>query len=455
MKILMAVHHFPPHYSGGAEWRTLRTAMALQQRGHTVRVVAIESIQSDPVQGFTWYDEIYEGVHIRRLSFNMRSAPDYFRWQYDNPWVGSHIEAMLRVEQPDVFHMVGGYLITASALAAAERVNIPRVISLTDYWWICPRISLLRTDGSISDLPVRAENCVRCLAEERRRFRLPGKIAPGVMDFFWRQQRQDIDQINERMSFLMDTLNRVNAIICPSQFLMATYARMGIHPRLMRFMRQGRDFPGLTPEQTQKTPSSVLRIGYIGQIAKLKGVHVLIEAVRKLPHAKLQLDIYGDLSAFPRYSEMLKQMLAGDPRIRLMGMYDRLSAALQELDVVVVPSLWYENSPNSILEAFAHCTPVITSNLGGMAELVQDGQNGMLFAPGDSDDLARHIQCLLDDPARLEVLRSGIQPIKCIAQEMDELEMLYNQVTNTYPLAKPEGSKVVVEQTGMSGEKPG
>lgn len=454
MKILMAVHHFPPHYSGGAEWRTLRTAVALQQRGHKVRVVAIESIQSDPTQGLTWFDEVYDGVHIRRLSFNMRSAPDYFRWQYDNPWVGSHIEAMLRVEQPDVFHMVGGYLITASALAAAERVKIPRVISLTDYWWICPRISLLRTDGSISNIPVRAEDCVRCLGEERRRFRLPGKVAPTVMDVYWKQQHHSIQQINDRLSFLLDTLNRVNAIICPSQFLQTIYARMGINPRLMRFVRQGRDFPGLTPEMTQKEPSTVLRIGYIGQIAKLKGVHVLIEAVRKLPEAPVQLDIYGELHAFPRYSALLEQMAAGDPRIRLRGTYERLSLALKELDVVVVPSLWYENSPNSILEAFAHNTPVITSNLGGMAELVHEGQNGMLFNPGDSSDLARLIQCLLEEPSRLDTLRSGIEPIKSMREEMDELEMLYNQVINTHPASQREAGSTLTEQSGKSGDRP-
>lgn len=455
MNILLAVHHFPPHYSGGAEWRTLRTAVALQQRGHKVRVVAIESIQSEPAQGLTWFDEVYEGIHIRRLSFNMRSAPDYFRWQYDNPWVGSHIEAMLRVEQPDVFHMVGGYLITASAMAAAERVQIPRVISLTDYWWICPRISLLRTDGTISDIPIQPENCVRCLGEERRRFRLPGKFAPAVMELYWKQQRQSIEQINERMSFLLGTLNRVNAIICPSRFLLNIYARMGISPRLMRFVRQGREFPGLTPEMIQKTASPVLRIGYIGQIAKLKGVHVLIEAVRTLTGAPVQLDIYGDMSAFPKYSALLMELAAGDPRIRLLGTYERLSLALKELDVVVVPSLWYENSPNSILEAFAHATPVITSNLGGMAELVRDGENGMLFAPGDSDDLARQIQCLLDDPSRLDRLRSGIQPIKSMAEEMDELEMLYNQVTNMVSAEQREGDSAVTGLSGKSGDRPG
>jgi glycosyltransferase involved in cell wall biosynthesis len=429
MNILMAVHHLPPHYSGGAEWRTIRTAVALQQRGHRVRVVAIESIRGEPGEGVTWFDEVYEGVQVRRLSFDMKSAPDLFRWQYDNPWVGAHIEALMRIEQPDLFHMIGGYLITASALNAAFRATIPAVVSLTDYWWICPRISLLRSDGNLSTLPVRAEQCVRCLGEEKRRFRLPGQVLPGLMDLYWRQQHDSIQRIDDRLSYLLGTLNQAKAILCPSEFLRGVYAQMGIDRERMYYVRQGRDFPGLTPEQVRKTPSPVLRIGYIGQIAKLKGVHVLIEAVRSLPGSALKLDIYGDLDAFPKYSAELRRRIGTDNRIRLAGTYQHLSPTLQEIDVVVVPSLWYENSPNSILEAFAHCTPVLTSNLGGMSELVHEGVNGLLFAPGDAADLAQKIRCILETPDILERLRGNIQPIKGLDAEMDELEAIYHDAT--------------------------
>lgn len=421
----MAVHHFPPHYSGGAEWRTLRTASALQRRGHQVRVVAIESIQGDPADGLTWIDEIYEGVNLRRLSFNLKSAPDPFRWQYDNPWIGAHIEAMLRSLQPDLFHMVGGYLITASALRAAQRANIPTVVSLTDYWWICPRISLLRTDGTLSTLPINPVQCARCLGEEKRRFRLPGKMLPSLMQFYWSKQHDQITRVDDRLHFLLDTLNQVSAIICPSEFLRGVYEQVGIAPEKMQYIRQGRDFPGLTMEMKRKTPSRGLRLGFIGQIAKLKGVHTMIEAVRSLPNAPLELVIYGDLTAAPKYTAQLRQLIGADTRIKLSGTYTDLTTTLREIDVVIVPSLWYENSPNSILEAFAHCTPVITSDLGGMAELVTDGKNGMLFEPGNVQALAQKISFLLDDPHLLDQLRAGIGVVKSLGQEMDELERIY------------------------------
>jgi glycosyltransferase involved in cell wall biosynthesis len=177
----------------------------------------------------------------------------------------------------------------------------------------------------------------------------------------------------------------------------------------------------------KKTPSSGLRVGYVGQIARHKGVHVLFEAARQMPDASLSVRAYGDTTSFPEYTARLRRLIAGDERLELAGVYrpQRLSQVLRELDVIVVPSLWYENSPNVILEAFGHRTPVVASNLGGMAELVRDGENGLLFAPGDAEGLARQLRRLLDDPRVLPALRTGIGLVKSVAQEMDELEEIY------------------------------
>ena len=97
--------------------------------------------------------------------------------------------------------------------------------------------------------------------------------------------------------------------------------------------------------------------------------------------------------------------------------------------MIIVPSVWYENSPNVILEAFAHKTPVIASNLGGMAELVKEQVNGLLFTPGDEVDLARQIKKIVGDPSTLDRLSQGIEPVKSLAQEIDEIEAIYRNIT--------------------------
>jgi len=430
MKIVIAVLHFPPRYTSGAELRAYRTAAWLRDHRHDVNVICVEAIDTGDGHGLTFEDDTYDGLPVRRLGFNLAAALDPFRWAYDNPWIGEYLRDYLAELAPDLLHLISGYLMSGSTLRAARDLGIPPVVTLTDFWFLCPRITLLRSNGQLCAPPFDTVTCARCLGEERRRHRLPGRIAPGLMNVFWRLQKTQIRNIEARMTFLRQTLNQVDVIISPSQFLRSIFIEAGVEPERIIFSRQGRDFPDLTPEMLEKTPSSGLRVGYIGQIARHKGVHVLCEAVRRMPGVPLSVRAYGDTTPFPEYTARLRRLMAGDERLELAGVYRRqeVSQVLRELDVIVVPSLWYENSPNAILEAFAHRTPVVASNLGGMAELVCDAENGLLFVPDDADDLARQLRRLLDDPRLLPALRAGIGPVKSVAQEMDELEEIYRVV---------------------------
>ena len=119
---------------------------------------------------------------------------------------------------------------------------------------------------------------------------------------------------------------------------------------------------------------------------------MLVEAFNRLPEAAAALTIYGSETAFPDYAAEVRT-LAAHPNIRFAGPLDHrhVGAALRQMDCLVVPSVWYENSPLVIQEAFAMGLPVIASRLGALAEKVQDGRTGYLFAPGDSADLARAV----------------------------------------------------------------
>lgn len=428
MKILIAVHHFPPCYKGGAQWRAHRTAAALQARGHSVRAICVERIDAGPQRGVAWEDEVFDGVPVRRLSFNLAAAPDPFVWEYDNAWIGDHLRALLADERPDVFHLISGYLMSGRTLHVASDLGLPTVVTLTDFWFLCRRISLLRSDGRVSTLPVNPAACARCLGEEQRRYRWPGRIAPGLMDIFWRTQTAQTRRVEARLAFLRDALNRATVIISPSEFLRAVFVEAGVDPERIIYMRQGRDFPGLAPETLEKTPASVLRVGYLGQIAYHKGVHILFEAARRLPGAPISVRAFGDPTQFPDYTARLRRLARQDQRLRLEGAFSgpEVSRVLRELDVIVMPSLWYENSPNVILEAFAHRTPVVASNWGGMAELVRHGENGLLFTPGDAEGLAGALRRLLDEPQLLPALRAGIGPVKRLGEEIDELEAIYS-----------------------------
>ena len=430
MNLVLAVHHFPPRYAGGAERQARQMAVSLQARGHAVRVICVDDVERGPASGVAWTDELLdEGVAVRRLSFDRRAIPDPARWEYDNPWIESHVRAFLRERPTDVLHLISGYLLSGSVLSAAAAAGVPTVVSPMDFWFFCPRITMLRSNGRISTFPVEAATCAQCLGEERRRFRWLGRAAPGPMRTFWRRQSGAIGRVQARQAFLRKALRHASAVVCNSQFLQSAFQGWGVDARRLRLVRQGCDFAPAAPASANGKDGH-LRLGYVGQVAPHKGVHVLVEAVRRLPSIHIQAEVYGDLTRFPSYVRDLQRRIGSDTRVSLAGARapEQMAQVLSGLDALVVPSLWYENSPNVILEAFARRIPVLASDLGGMAELVQADVNGLLFEPGNPDQLAGHLQRLLDEPGLLEKLRKGIGPVKSVAEEIDELEAIYAAV---------------------------
>ena len=211
---------------------------------------------------------------------------------------------------------------------------------------------------------------------------------------------------------------------------MERFVRFGIPPSRMLLQDQGidvRPFAGLTRE-----PSDRLRLGFAGSLMASKAPHVLLEAVAGLPPGRVSLTIAGDLAPYhgdDSYAGIVRPMLQKRGVEWLGGVaHERVPALLASIDVLVVPSIWIENSPFVIKEAFAAGLPVVASNLGGMAELVQDGRNGLLFTAGDPADLRRVITRLLDEPGLLATLREGIPRVKTIDEDAAWTQALYEEV---------------------------
>jgi glycosyltransferase involved in cell wall biosynthesis len=137
----------------------------------------------------------------------------------------------------------------------------------------------------------------------------------------------------------------------------------------------------------------------------------------------------------------LRRLAGDDPRVQLRGRFERhqLSAVLAQIDLLVVPSIWYEGAPFVILEAFAHQIPVIATRLGSLPELVRDEVDGLLFTRGDAADLARQLQRLIDDEALYRRLRTGIGPVRTYRDETQELFALFEQTIRSSEVAAGDG----------------
>jgi glycosyltransferase involved in cell wall biosynthesis len=443
MKIVIAVHHFPPRYSAGAELRAYDAALWLRKRAHEVYVVCIEHIDCGPDRSLSWEDDEYEGIPVRRLSFDMTKAPDQFRWEYDNPWIEKHLDEFLAQIRPDIFHLISGYLLGAGALRAARTLKIPIVITLTDFWFLCPRLNLLRPDGKLSTSDgFDAAVCARCKFEEKRRFRLPAKMFPDAADWFWEHMFESsagkwfaysdmAGQFNQRNQTLLEMLSRADALICPSRFMVEKFSARGIDPDKLILNTHGIDCSRWLPVSEIDELSRVFRIGYLGQIVSHKGVHLLIEAFNRLQSGTpMQLLVYGNEAASPRFTRHLRKLARGDERIKILGRYkhQQLAQIFAQIDVLVVPSTWNEIGPLVMYEAFQAKTPVVASDIPNMSYVVQHEKNGLLFRCGDDIDLANQLQRLIDEPGLLSRLRDGIEPVKSLAEEMDTLQSIYHSL---------------------------
>ncbi|MGW8144265.1 MAG: glycosyltransferase, partial [Anaerolineales bacterium] len=313
MRIVLAVHHFPPKYTAGAELRAYRTAKWLVDNGHDVNIVTVENVFDGPEERLKWEVDVYDGLPVRRLSFDLTKAEDGFKWEYDNPWIYDHLLDYLDQVEPDIFHLISGYLIGAGALNAAYYHHIPTVVTLTDFWFYCPRINLVRPDGSLSDAyKFNADNCTRCRYEEKRRYLLPSKVFPGLADRLWAGVfktnwlnvngiKETTRKFEQRNRILMDALSESAALICPSQFLVDTLLSRGLPEHKLYLIQHGLDKSSWL-ESDGRSNDGVFRIGYLGQIDRHKGVHLLIRAFNELEeNTPLELVIFGDTNAVPNY----------------------------------------------------------------------------------------------------------------------------------------------------------
>ena len=132
------------------------------------------------------------------------------------------------------------------------------------------------------------------------------------------------------------------------------------------------------------------------------------------------------------YSSLHWQFTAADGRIKFCGFFhnDQVGEILSDLDVLVVPSLWYENSPVVIYEAQAARCPVIATNLEGISEVIEHEVNGLLFEKGDVKGLAEAIRRLAENRNLLVKLASNAKRPKSIIENVLELESYYQEILN-------------------------
>jgi glycosyltransferase involved in cell wall biosynthesis len=412
MKILLVTHRFWPHLAG-TEMVTLNLAHSLAQ---THEVLVYYRDHDDRTPGFHAADDQVAGLPVRRVSLNPTGLGHnryrQFISSYRNPEIERDFAHTLERFRPDVVHFQHLMYLSARLPEIARRRDVPVVITLHDYWFKCNNALLLRYTGQICHDNEGFRACADCATGARRR--------PEIMRRLMARVLRGRDQL------LRQALRQAQAIIAPSDFLKDQFVQDGYVPEdAIQVIENGIDVTGVLPHRERKEGEAI-RFAYIGSIAPHKGVHVLIEAFNQV-HGPARLAIYGDLEVNPGYVKELRHKLS-HPAASLCGSVTRRDVwrVLSETDVLVVPSLWYENSPVIIQEAFAADVPVIGSDLGGVAEKIKDGTSGHRFPAGDRNALAAVLQDLVDEPRKIEEMQGGIRPIMSVVENSQRIESVYD-----------------------------
>ena len=182
-RILLTIHHYPPRRVGGAELEARRLAQWLSAKGVAVRVVCIENLSRGPQTTLAFVDELDGAVQVWRIDLTIAESEDLALW-HNSPLLRAHLDELMACWRPQLAHVMSGYLMGAAPFDAAQKHHLPVVVTLLDFWFLCPTIQLLRGDGSLCSGPEAVE-CARCLYDERRIFRTIDQRAPQVMQAFW------------------------------------------------------------------------------------------------------------------------------------------------------------------------------------------------------------------------------------------------------------------------------
>jgi glycosyltransferase involved in cell wall biosynthesis len=442
MRICLVVHGFPPVERTGVENYTHALCRALARAGHRVEVFVP---RKDPVLAdLALRREERGGYAVNWIANN--HDPVNPREALLVPELKSAFAAFLERERPEVVHFHHLIKLGLDLVEVARERGLPTVYTAHDYYPICHRYTLLRPDLSRCDARGDSLACSRCdLAQAHLNAQpelgdyqagvLPSQLgaaawetlqgilageaeAHGVAPEACRaasELRSELDQRRAR------AYRGFDLVLAPSRYLIGELVRGGFERERIQHAPLGFDNSDLTSlPPVRVEPGRAVHFAYLGGLGKHKGVHVLLDAFARVPNGA-ELSVWG-FSSDRAYVELLRRR-CGEVGAQWRGAYERtdLPEIMASIDALVVPSIWVENYPLVIHEGFSAGRPVLASALGAIPECVRDGVDGLLFVPGDAEDLARVLRRCVDEPGLLSALAAGIRPVKDMDTEARDL----------------------------------
>lgn len=443
MNIVLATPQFLPDVYGGVETYTLGLATEFRSRGHKV-LIACTRNSNLGVSSIRIMDDVIAEIPVRRFVTDPSSRPVKYGQVLYDPEIARHVGSTLDEWNANILHITNFPGISAAIIPEAKRRDIPIVWTATDFGMTCARYTLTKWDGSLCHGKASFEECLDCMRPRsgmsKRIYGPLSSLSPGAATFVARAASrlpvktpgiiETIDVIGERLQILPPLIRKIDRIVAPSSWMKKVLVMNGADPEKIDISVYGLQKDKILKHRSNG--NSHLKFAYLGRIHRMKGVDILVEAFNGLTNGNgATLNIYGSPAPDQyEYAGGIWALAKGNPGIAIGKQVKRedLSKTLEHIDVLVVPSVWYENSPIAILEALDHKVPVVASDVAGMSELIEHEGNGLLFGRGSVHELRGSLQRLVDNPSLVRKLSGQIEPIKSIGQDADILLGIYGEL---------------------------
>jgi glycosyltransferase involved in cell wall biosynthesis len=440
VKILHVTFGFPPDPPGGTELYVDALARELAKLGADSVVVA---------PGRTDQRYAHRGLRVRRFAIQDWVGDLGELYGDGDPRASRAFERILDEEKPDVIHQHAlSAACSVQMILCAKTRGLPVVFTYHTPTVSCQRGTLLEWGTEPCDGTMTVKRCAPCTLQglglngpaSRVLAHTPAFVGEslgrvGLSGGAWTALRMS-ELMGRRYRNLKTLCDEVDRFVSLTPWVHELLRRNGVPDEKIVDSPHGVFARRITPSPFLGEGSAALRIAHLGRLDPAKGTRLLIKALRAVPKARIALDIFGivqNQAEVDRLAE-LSRLVGTDSRIRLLPAIDHVDIVerLAEYDLIALPSQSLETGPLVILEAFAAAVPVLGSALGGIADKVQDGVNGLLVRPFNSLNAWTDVllRCAGDRPL-VARLRSGIRPPRPMSEVGVEMMAVYTSLLDS------------------------
>lgn len=403
MKIVtLILHMFMPESSSGTEVLTYNIAKDFQKKGYQVNIIS--AYQNNAAEEGTLHQEVYDSLPVYKISYRKTFLTDVIARDLHSQKVGRSLKNLLSLIKPDIIQFTHLKYISAQAIDIALQQCSRVFLFSTDYWFVCPRTTLFNSVTNIicDNNKITAAGCVSCMTNVNSAslfVNTIGKFGRSIPSFPFNIHVN----LENRTTDIIRAYNRLSGMFAPSQFMEEKLIEAGVDSKLITVIPFAQDVSlssGIPNNKGTKKPEYVT-VAFIGTIIPEKGVHVFIDVARQFDSndTKIKFKLYGDLEINTKYSKKILGLTKNLQNLDICGTFKQedFEGILEKIDIVIVPSIWHENSPLVAIKAAMAGKWVVLSDVGGLRTIMDYTNKTLYFKVGEASECSLKLTQLIQD----------------------------------------------------------